>query len=58
MAKRLRGWKPEMKSGISKQANGSKALEKDEGCVAESNLANKLLFLWARAQCNFGKGVG
>ena len=49
MAKRLRGWKLEMESGISKQAKASKALEKAEG-VAESNLANKLLFLWARGQ--------
>lgn len=39
-----------MESGITKQANASKALEKAEGCVAESILANKLLFLWARGQ--------
>ena len=50
MAKRLRGWRLEMESGITKQANASKALEKAEGCVAESILANKLLFLWARGQ--------
>ena len=37
-----------MESGITKQANASKALEKAEGCVAESILANKLL--WARGQ--------
>ena len=47
MAKRLRGWQLEMESGISKQAKASKALEKAEG-LPESNLANKLLFLWAR----------
>ena len=49
MTKRLRGWKLEMESGISKQAKASKALEKAEG-APESNLANKLLFLWARGQ--------
>ena len=49
MAKRLRGWKLEMESGISKQAKASKALGKAEG-VPESNLANKLWFLWARGQ--------
>ena len=38
-----------MESGISKQAKASKALEKAEG-LPESNLANKLLFLWARGQ--------
>ena len=48
MANRLRGWRLEMESGITKQANASKALEKAEGCVAESILANKLL--WARGQ--------
>ena len=48
MAKRLRGWQLEMESGSSQQARPSKALEKAEECVAESELANKLLFLWAR----------
>ena len=38
-----------MESGISQQAKASKALEKAEG-LPESNLANKLLFLWARGQ--------
>ena len=48
MTKRLRGWQLEMESGRSQQARPSKALEKAEGSVAESVLANKLLFLWAR----------
>lgn len=50
MAKRLRGWQLEMESGRTKTAKASKALEKADGCVAESKLANKLLFLWARGQ--------
>ena len=48
MAKRLRGWQLEIETGRTKQAKAGKALEKAEGCVAESVLANKLLFLWAR----------
>ena len=42
----------ETRNGIwdHKAANASKFLEKAEGCVAESILANKLLFLWARGQ--------
>ena len=41
------------KDGRMETRNGIwylKALEKAEGCVAESNLANKLLFLWARGR--------
>ena len=48
MAKRFRGWQLEMQSGRTKQAKPGKALEEADGCVAESVLANKLLFLWAR----------
>ena len=48
MAKRLRGWQLEIETVRTKQAKAGKALGKAEGCVAESALANKLLFLWAR----------
>ena len=48
MTKRLRGWQLEYESGKAPKARASKALEKADGSVAESALANKLLNLWAK----------
>lgn len=48
MAKRLRGWQLEHESGRKAKVKPGKALEKAEGPVAESALANKLLHLWAK----------
>ena len=48
MAKRLRGWELEYESGRTQKPRASKALEKAQGPVVESVLANKLLHLWAK----------
>lgn len=59
MAKRLRGWQLEIETVRTKQAKAGKALEKAEGCVAESVLANKLFFYGqGDPKCNIDQGAG